>query len=986
MKGKTLNTSQKKTNKGFSILHQNIRSARNKINMIEALVAELNPDLLCLTELGLGKTEVEELRIPGYSLKANYCRSNMKQQNGHGGVGIYISNKINSIVEPLDVSSYCSDGLIEIAAVKIKFKSSSVLINCVYRPPTLIKEKIDTALELLTDCLHETYRNMDGLVIVGDTNICMLSNDYRYKKLMECAKIFNLRSVLNLPTRVTQSTSSSIDNILITASIPHTAKVHETAITDHHGVSLTIAIKKDHKPQLHRVVRSYDEENCFLYKERLKSQNWLDVYSKDDTNEAYEAFAGILQCLRDISFPLVKQKEKNSHKEKLDPTAIKLKQNIIALVELRNSGLLADDESKLRIKKAKEEYRDYLNQTKRNKIANKLQNSACLIKDAWKIVNQERKSKDNQKGVTSLVENDKKITEAKEIADMLNDFFIKEPSRLVVDNEKVILGGLPAVPSLGNPVNKGMFLFPVSEYEVLKIITSLKNKTSTGQDGTSNFLLKLVAEEIAKPLAHVINLSFQEACFPKALKISRVTPVFKKGSKENKENYRPISLVSSIGKVFEKAFYSRLSGFLAKHTVISVNQHGFQRGKSTIGAVLEATEKILEGMDQKRSVLGIFLDSSKAFDCVEHAVLLNVLSNYGIRGNANNWLRSYLQDREQYIEVECVIGNCWEHVKSENLKIERGVPQGSVLGPLLYLVYANPLLQNTLKTGVSRMMFADDTTSLIAASSLSDAEITANIEAGAIVQELANQSLVVNRKKTTFIWFGASLNSFEPKLFAGDEEIGRADETKFLGMTIDKNMTWDGHIEHLTDKLSAGLFVLRRISQIADEKTALMVYYALVHSHISYGIVLWASAGEGKREQILKLQKRAIRCITGIGRLESCRDHFRRLGILTVTSLFILEAATLVRDNLSSLETLGNSHSYNTRNREQFSTPAHRTKKYESSPLYQGRRVYSHLPEAIREASTRSIFRKRLKNHLIEKAYYSLYEMTGPCLPSLHIN
>lgn len=280
------------------------------------------------------------------------------------------------------------------------------------------------------------------------------------------------------------------------------------------------------------------------------------------------------------------------------------------------------------------------------------------------------------------------------------------------------------------------------------------------------------------------------------------------------------------------------------------------------------------------------------------------------------------------------------------------------------------------------MMFADDTTSLITESSLADAEINANVEAGSIVQELASQSLVVNKEKTTFIWFGAQKKpSFEPKLFAGDVEICRVDETKFLGMTIDQNMTWEGHTNKLKSKMCTGLFVLRRICQIADKKTAIMVYYALVHSHIAYGISLWASAGEGTRKQILRLQKRAIRCITGIGRLESCRDHFRQLQILTVTSLYILETATLIRDNLSSLETLGGSHSYNTRNRQQFLTPAHRTKKYESSPLYQGRIIYSQLPANIRAATTRPIFRKRLKNYLIEKAFYTLNEMAEGELP-----
>ena len=243
-----------------------------------------------------------------------------------------------------------------------------------------------------------------------------------------------------------------------------------------------------------------------------------------------------------------------------------------------------------------------------------------------------------------------------------------------------------------------MFLAPVTPQEIESIIRSLNKKKSVGPDSIPVFLLKILSRHLAQPLAKIVNVSLQTGFSPDKLKVGKVNPMYRKGTCDNPSNYRPISILSALSKIFEKLMHQRLHKFFELFEILYPLQFGFRENRSTIQALLSLTESIKSSIDNGKFGCGIFLDLQKAFDTVNHEILLQKLERYGIRGNVLSWFQSYLSGRTQYVTVN-------GHV-SDLLPITCGVPQGSVLGPLLFLIYVNDL------PNVSKVMqfylFADD--------------------------------------------------------------------------------------------------------------------------------------------------------------------------------------------------------------------------------------------------------------------------------------
>ena len=388
---------------------------------------------------------------------------------------------------------------------------------------------------------------------------------------------------------------------------------------------------------------------------------------------------------------------------------------------------------------------------------------------------------------------------------------------------------------------------------MLDIINNLENK-STGPQSIPIKLLKLIPDLIIIPLCKIICMSFTTGKYPDALKICKTIPIHKGGSTVELNNYRPISLLSIFDKIIEKIMHKRLYNFLGEHNILFDNKFGFRKNNSTSLALIQITEKIKESIDNRKYGCGIFIDIRKAFDTVNHSILLRKLEHYGIRDIALQWFKSYLDNRKQYVYI---------NDEASQLKdVTCGVPQGSVLGPLLFLIYINDL-PNISKV-LQFFLFADDTNIYYEAESPDKLEQVINKELKKLDTWLVVNRLSLNIDKTNFIVFHPYNKPMKHlvTLKFHKKAILEKSSIKYLGVMIDSNLTWHSHIENISKKMSRAIGLLYKIRPFVNIKIMKTLYYALVYPHILYAIEVWGSAGITILNRLLVLQKRIVRLLS----------------------------------------------------------------------------------------------------------------------------
>jgi len=388
---------------------------------------------------------------------------------------------------------------------------------------------------------------------------------------------------------------------------------------------------------------------------------------------------------------------------------------------------------------------------------------------------------------------------------------------------------------LTNPCEINFQFQPICVEDTIKIINKLKSKTSVGVDDISTKLLKEIKNEIAKPVTLIINQSLSTGIFPDLLKIGKISPIYKKGDKTQLSNYRPISVLPAISKVFEKAIFNQIHEHFKSENLYYDNQYGFRANHSTEYATLELVDRLNYEMDKGNFPLNVYIDLSKAFDTVDHEILLSKLQYYGIRNTSLSLLRSYLSNRIQYVEIDSY--------RSSFRKINTGVPQGSVLGPLLFIIYINDIhFSSNLFNFVT---YADDTTlfaslNAVTSNDSNPTEAVLNSELQSVCKWLNMNKLSLNISKTKCMIFQKSKKiQFKPNLKILDKCIEYVDNFNFLGIVIDNRLNWKYHIENVTRKISKAICILSRLKHYLPRSCLKTIYDSLVNSHLNYGLLCW---------------------------------------------------------------------------------------------------------------------------------------------------
>jgi len=596
-------------------------------------------------------------------------------------------------------------------------------------------------------------------------------------------------------------------------------------------------------------------------------------------------------------------------------------------------------------------------------------NSCNKAKTTWDIINKESGRNKKRSEIQALKVQDKKITDQQTIAETFNEYFVaiaenisrQKKSELICDVDD---NRYSHTHFMNKAYNKP---YPRMEYkctttkEIEQIIISLKTKNSYGYDEISTKILKISCPFISSPINYICNKMLFWGIFPDRLKYAIIKPIHKSDNTYEIANYRPISLLTSFSKIFEMVMQKRILKHFTKYNILSTEQYGFRVGYRTDNATYKLTTEILNAMNNKQLVGGVFCDLEKAFDCVNHHILLSKLNFCGISDKNFQLYHSYLGNR--YCRTAIYNDSENSNKISNWARVTHGVPQGSILGPLLFLVYINdlPKIINKISTPI---IFADDTSILFTHSNPIDLNKNINRVFETLNKWLIANELSLNFNKTKFVHFTTKRNmTVNLKIGFNNNLITSSVHTQFLGVTIKNTLSWNNHIDSIVKKLSRACYIIRNAKTCMSVLSLRMIYYAFFHSVMSYGIIFWGNSSHSST--IFKIQKKAIRIMEGYGNRVSCRNLFKKLQILPLASQYILSLLMFVVQNKNFFLTNNENHNLDTRQRNNLYFPQANLTVYQKGTYYSGIKIFNNLPLRIKKvADNQRKFKIALKNFL----------------------